>query len=284
MITRKAAPALATGCTMVLKPAEQTPLTALALAALAERAEIPAGVFNVVIGDAREIGGEFTRNPLVRKITFTGSTEVGPLLLTQSAATVKKVSMELGGNAPCLVFDDGDPVEAAAGVVATKYRNTGQACISANRIYVQEGVHDAFVANLIERVAKLRVGAGFDHGVQQEPLIDEDGVAKVEAPVDSGGRAPASPRRPVLRADSDHRSDPAMLICREETFGPIAPIIRFRDEAEAVRMANGTEFGLAAYCSRGTPPAFGESRPRWRPAWSASTPGSSPMNSRHSAG
>ncbi|MFI6245968.1 NAD-dependent succinate-semialdehyde dehydrogenase [Streptomyces sp. NPDC051016] len=231
MITRKAGPALAAGCTMVLKPAEQTPLTALALAELAERAGVPAGVLNVLTGDPREIGPELTANPLVRKITFTGSTEVGRLLLAQSAATVKRTSMELGGNAPVLVFDDADLDLAVPGVLAAKYRNTGQACISANRVYVQDGV-------------------------QQGPLIDEDAVAKVEAHVADAVAKGAE----VLHGGRRHARgglfyEPTVLtgvtsdmaVTREETFGPLTPLIRFTGEQDAVRAANDTEFGLAAY-------------------------------------
>ncbi|MPY61714.1 NAD-dependent succinate-semialdehyde dehydrogenase [Streptomyces spongiae] len=256
MITRKAGPALAAGCTMVLKPAEQTPLTALALAELAERAGVPAGVFNVVTGDPREIGPELTGNPLVRKVTFTGSTEVGRLLLAQSAATVKKTSMELGGNAPFLVFDDADVDVAVEGLIATKYRNTGQACISANRVYVQDGVYDAFAARLTERVCRLVVGDGFDEGVQQGPLIDDDAVAKVEHHVTDAHAKGATvlcggerhPRgglfyRPTVLAGVTAE----MAVTREETFGPVTPLQRFTDEAEAVRLANDTEYGLAAY-------------------------------------
>lgn len=256
MITRKAAPALAAGCTMVLKPAEQTPLTAFALALLAERAGVPPGVLNVLTGDAREIGAELTANPRVRKITFTGSTEVGRILIAQSAATVKKMSMELGGNAPFLVFDDADIDAAVTGLIATKYRNTGQACISANRVFVQAGVYDRFAAALASRVGALRVGDGFEPDVQQGPLIDTDAVAKVEshiadavakgAVVAQGGRRHARGGlffEPTVLTEVTRD----MLICREETFGPVAPLVRFTDEAEAVRMANDSEFGLAAY-------------------------------------
>ncbi|KFF98897.1 succinate-semialdehyde dehydrogenase [Streptomyces scabiei] len=256
MITRKAAPALAAGCTMVVKPAEQTPLTALALAELAERAGIPAGVFNVVVGKAREIGPELTGNPLVRKVTFTGSTEVGRLLIAQSAETVKKVSMELGGNAPVLVFDDADLDVAVSGVIAAKYRNTGQACISANRVYVQSGVYDRFAEELAKRVAEMPVGDGFEPGVLQGPLIDRAAVTKVEEHVadatSRGARVLCGGSRherggfyfqPTVLADVV----PGMVITREETFGPVTPLIRFTDEADAVSMANDTEFGLAAY-------------------------------------
>ncbi len=256
MITRKAAPALAAGCTMVVKPAEQTPLTAFALAELAARAGIPAGVFNVVTGDARIVGGELTANPLVRKITFTGSTEVGRILIAQSAPTIKKLSMELGGNAPFLVFDDADVDAAVAGLIATKYRNTGQACISANRVYVQAGIHDCFAAALSAKVADLRVGTGFEDGVQQGPLIDADAVAKVEAHIAdaiAGGASVVVGGRRHPRGGLFYEPTvltgvtAAMRICREETFGPVAPLIRFDDEAEAIRMANDTEYGLAAY-------------------------------------
>jgi succinate-semialdehyde dehydrogenase / glutarate-semialdehyde dehydrogenase len=256
MITRKAAPALAAGCTMVVKPAEQTPLTALALAELAERAGVPAGVLSIVVGDAREIGPVLTGNPIVRKVSFTGSTEVGRLLLAQSAETVKKTSMELGGNAPVLVFDDADLDQAVAGVIATKYRNTGQACISANRVYVQSGIYDRFAEALTRKVEDLVVGDGFDAGVQQGPLIDVDAVTKVEEHVadaaNLGARVLCGGRRhdrgglffePTVLADVDS----TMRITREETFGPVTPLIRFEDESDAIRMANDTEFGLAAY-------------------------------------
>ena len=256
MITRKVAPALAAGCTIVVRPAEQTPLTALALAELAERAGIPRGVFSVVLGKAREIGPELTGNPLVRKLTFTGSTEVGRLLLAQAAETVKKCSMELGGNAPLVVFDDADLEMAVEGLIATKYRNTGQACISANRAYVQSGVYDRFVARLAERVGALKVGNGFEPGVVQGPLINEDAVLKVEEHVSDavrkGARLVCGGARhelggffyqPTVLADVA----PTMLVSHEETFGPVAPIIRFDTEDEVIALANDTEFGLAAY-------------------------------------
>ena len=256
MITRKAAPGLAAGCTMVVKPAEQTPLTALALAELAERAGVPAGVLSIVVGDAREIGPVLTGNPVVRKVSFTGSTEVGRLLLAQSAETVKKTSMELGGNAPVLVFDDADLDQAVAGVIATKYRNTGQACISANRVYVQSGIYDRFAEALTRKAEDLVVGDGFDAGVQQGPLIDVDAVTKVEEHVADaaslGARVLCGGRRhdrgglffePTVLADVDS----TMRITSEETFGPVTPLIRFEDESDAIRMANDTEFGLAAY-------------------------------------
>lgn len=257
MITRKAGPALAAGCTMVVKPASQTPMTALALAELARRAGVPAGVFSVITGnDTRAIGGELTRNPLVRKITFTGSTEVGRLLLAQAAQTVKKCSMELGGNAPFIVFDDADLDAAADGVMAAKFRNTGESCIGANRVLVQAGVYEALATRIVERVAKLRVGNGLEPGVNLGPLIDAGGVAKVEEHVADalahGARLLHGGRRhalggnfyePTVLADAT----PAMRIAHEETFGPVMPLFRFETADEAIAMANDTEFGLAAY-------------------------------------
>lgn len=257
MITRKAGPALAAGCTMVVKPASQTPMTALALAVLAERAGVPAGVFSVVTGnDTRVIGGELTSNPLVRKITFTGSTEVGRVLLAQSAQTIKKCSMELGGNAPFIVFDDADLDAAADGVMSAKFRNTGESCIGANRVLVQAGVYDALAARIVERVAKLRVGNGLEEGVNLGPLIDAGGVEKVEQHVADalalGARLLHGGRRhalgghfyePTVLADAT----PAMRIAHEETFGPVMPLFRFDTDDEAIAMANDTEFGLAAY-------------------------------------
>jgi succinate-semialdehyde dehydrogenase / glutarate-semialdehyde dehydrogenase len=257
MITRKAGPALAAGCSMVVKPASQTPLTALALAELARRAGVPAGVFNVLTGnDTREIGKQLTSHPLVRKITFTGSTEVGRVLLAQAAETIKKCSMELGGNAPFIIFDDADLDAAADGVVAAKFRNTGQACISANRVLVQAGVYDAFAAKLVERVRKLNVGNGLEAGVQLGPLIDDAAVAKVEehiadavaqgATVLHGGRRHALGGRffepTVVGGATAH-----MALSREETFGPLAPLFRFGTDEEAFAIANATEYGLAAY-------------------------------------
>jgi succinate-semialdehyde dehydrogenase / glutarate-semialdehyde dehydrogenase len=257
MITRKAGPALAAGCSMVVKPASQTPLTALALAELARRAGVPAGVFNVLTGnDTREIGKQLTSHPLVRKITFTGSTEVGRVLLAQAAETIKKCSMELGGNAPFIIFDDADLDAAADGVVAAKFRNTGQACISANRVLVQAGVYDAFAAKLVERVRKLHVGNGLEAGMQLGPLIDDAAVAKVEehiadavaqgATVLHGGRRHALGGRffepTVVGGATAH-----MALSREETFGPLAPLFRFETDEEAFAIANATEYGLAAY-------------------------------------
>jgi len=256
MITRKAGAALAAGCTMVVKPASQTPLTALALALLAERAGIPAGVLNVVTGAAGEVGTELATHPRVRKLTFTGSTEVGRVLMQQSAATIKKVSMELGGNAPFLVFDDADLDAAVDGALISKYRNAGQTCVCANRIYVQDSVYEAFAAKFVAAVAKLQVGNGMDDGVRVGPLIDGRAVAKVEEHVGDalarGGRLLLGGRRhalgghfyePTVIADAH----PDMLVAREETFGPLAPLFRFSTEAEAIRLANDTEFGLASY-------------------------------------
>ncbi len=256
MITRKAGPALAAGCTVVLKPASQTPFSALALAELAERAGVPKGVFNVVTGSAAEIGGELTANPAVKKLSFTGSTEIGKLLMQQCAATVKKVSLELGGNAPFIVFDDADLDAAVEGAMASKYRNTGQTCVCVNRIYVQDGVYDAFAAKLADAVTKLKPAPGLEAGATQGPLIDDKAVAKVEehiqdalgkgARVVVGGRRHALGGRffePTVLADVDHGA----LMAREETFGPVAPLFRFTTDDEAIAMANDTEFGLAAY-------------------------------------
>jgi succinate-semialdehyde dehydrogenase/glutarate-semialdehyde dehydrogenase len=256
MITRKAAPALAAGCTMIVKPAEQTPLSALALAWLAEQAGVPAGVFSVITGNARAIGGELTASPVVRKLSFTGSTEVGRLLMAQCATTVKKLSLELGGNAPFIVFDDADVDAAVAGAMASKYRNAGQTCVCTNRLLVQEGIHDRFAEKLAEAVGKLRVGNGMDDGVVQGPLIDEPAIAKVEELVSDalahGARLVCGGKRhelgrsfytPTVIAGATS----AMRLAREEIFGPVAPLFKFKDEAEAIRMANDTEFGLASY-------------------------------------
>ncbi|MBK3798849.1 NADP-dependent succinate-semialdehyde dehydrogenase [Azospirillum brasilense] len=257
MITRKAGPALAAGCPMVIKPATATPLTALAMAVLAERAGIPAGILSVVTGSARAIGGEMTGNPTVRKLTFTGSTEIGKELMAQCAGTVKKISLELGGNAPFLVFNDADLDEAVKGAIASKYRNTGQTCVCANRLLVQSGVYDAFAAKLAEAVKALKVGPGLTtEGAQQGPLIDMAAVEKVEDHIrdatEKGARVVLGGKRhelggsffePTILADVT----PAMKVAREETFGPVAPLFRFETEEEAVRMANATEFGLAAY-------------------------------------
>jgi succinate-semialdehyde dehydrogenase/glutarate-semialdehyde dehydrogenase len=256
MITRKAGPAIAAGCTVVLKPASQTPFSALALAELAERAGIPKGVFNVVTGSAGEIGGELTSNPIVKKLSFTGSTEVGKQLMAQCAATVKKLSLELGGNAPFIVFDDADLDAAVDGAIASKYRNTGQTCVCANRLYVQDGVYDAFAAKLSEAVRKLKPAPGLEAGATQGPLIDDKAVAKVEEhiqdAVSKGARVIVGGHRherggrffePTVLADVA----PTSLMAREETFGPVAPLFRFKTDEEAIAMANDTEFGLAAY-------------------------------------
>jgi len=256
MITRKAGPALAAGCTMVLKPAESTPFSALALAVLAERAGVPAGVFSVVTGSAREIGAEMTSNPVVRKLTFTGSTGVGRLLMEQCAATIKKLSLELGGNAPFIVFDDADLDAAVEGAMASKYRNAGQTCVCANRLYVQDGIYDAFAEKLVAAVAKLKVGDGQQEGVTQGPLIDQKAVAKVEQhiadAVAKGARILAGGKRHALGQSffeptvlADVTSD--MMVAREETFGPMAPLFRFKTDDEVLALANDTEFGLASY-------------------------------------
>jgi len=257
MITRKAGAAIAAGGTMVVKPASQTPFSALALCELAERAGIPRGVINVVTGPAAEIGAELTTNPVVRKLSFTGSTATGKLLMTQCAGTLKKLSLELGGNAPFIVFDDADLDAAAAGAVASKYRNSGQTCICANRILVQDGVYDAFAAKLSSLVQQLRVGNGLEAGVTQGPLIDMAAVVKVEAhianAVSQGARVVIGGKRHALGGGFFQPTvltqvTPAMLIAREETFGPVAPLFRFQTEEEAIQLANATEFGLAAYC------------------------------------
>jgi len=257
MVTRKAAPALAAGCPIVIKPASETPLSALALCELAEQAGIPAGVFNVITTTkSREVGVELTENPLVRKFSFTGSTEVGKMLIRQCASTVKKVSMELGGNAPFLVFDDADLDAAVEGAMMSKFRNAGQTCVCANRILVQDGVYDAFAERMAAAVKELKVGNGLEEGIQQGPLIDANAVSKVEqhiadatakgAKIVTGGSAHALGGtffEPTLL--SGVTTD--MAVTREETFGPVAPLFRFSDETEAIRMANDTEFGLAAY-------------------------------------
>ena len=256
MITRKAGPALAAGCTLVCKPATQTPYSALAMAELADRAGIPKGVFNVITGSAAAIGGEMTSNPIVRKLTFTGSTEVGKKLMVQCAGTVKKLSLELGGNAPFIVFDDADLNAAVQGALASKYRNTGQTCVCANRLLIQAGVYDEFALRLKSAVAQLRVGDGLAGVTDQGPLIDAKAVSKVEehiadalakgATVLLGGKRHAlggSFFEPTILTDVT----PKMLLAREETFGPVAPLFKFETEAQAIAMANDTEFGLAAY-------------------------------------
>jgi succinate-semialdehyde dehydrogenase/glutarate-semialdehyde dehydrogenase len=256
MITRKCGPALAAGCTMVVKPASQTPYSALALAVLAERAGVPKGVFSVLTGDARGIGGAFTANPTVRKLSFTGSTAVGKLLLRQAADTVKKCSMELGGNAPFIVFDDADLDAAVEGALASKFRNAGQTCVCANRLLVQDGVYDTFAEKLTRAVAALKVGDGFEAGVDIGPLIDEAACGKVEAHI---ADAVAKGAAIAVGGRRDERGGlfftPTVLtgvtaqmqIAREETFGPVAPLFRFHDEAQAIQMANDTEVGLASY-------------------------------------
>ncbi|MEE3636692.1 NAD-dependent succinate-semialdehyde dehydrogenase [Pseudomonas sp. AL 58] len=257
MITRKAGPALAAGCTCIVKPAPETPFSALAMAALAEQAGIPPGVFNVITGDAVAIGAELTGSPVVRKLSFTGSTGIGKLLMAQCAPTLKKVSLELGGNAPFIVFDDADLERAVEGALVAKFRNAGQTCVCVNRFLVQDGIHDAFVARLAERVAALKVGDGFEPDVQQGPLINERAVAKVEEHVQDalalgaqrvcGGARHALGHgffQPTVLAGLTRE----MKVAQEETFGPLAAVFRFDTEVEAIARANETEFGLAAYC------------------------------------
>jgi succinate-semialdehyde dehydrogenase / glutarate-semialdehyde dehydrogenase len=256
MITRKAGPALAAGCTLVCKPATQTPYSALALAELAQRAGVPNGVFNVITGSAASIGGEMTSNPAVRKLTFTGSTEVGKKLMAQCAGTIKKLSLELGGNAPFIVFDDADLDAAVQGALASKYRNTGQTCVCANRFLIQAGVYQEFAKRLETAVAQLRVGDGLEGVTDQGPLIDAKAVTKVEEHIAdalaSGAKVALGGKRhalgglffePTILIDVT----PKMLVAREETFGPVAPLFKFESEAQAIAMANDTEFGLAAY-------------------------------------
>jgi succinate-semialdehyde dehydrogenase / glutarate-semialdehyde dehydrogenase len=256
MITRKAGPAFAAGCPMVLKPASQTPFSALALAVLAERAGIPKGVFSVITGSAAAIGGEMCANPIVRKVTFTGSTEIGRVLMQQCAPTIKKLSLELGGNAPFLVFDDADLDAAAEGALASKYRNTGQTCVCANRILVQEGVYEAFAQKLKAKVDTLKVGNGLGGDITQGPLIDKAGLEKVEEhvadAVAKGAKVLTGGKRHALGGTfyeptilTDVTTD--MKVTIEETFGPVAPLFKFKTEEEAIRLANATEFGLAAY-------------------------------------
>jgi succinate-semialdehyde dehydrogenase / glutarate-semialdehyde dehydrogenase len=256
MITRKCAPAMAVGCPVVVKPASATPYSALALAELAERAGVPKGVFNVVTGSAGVIGGELTSNPLVRKLSFTGSTEIGKVLMRQCASTVKKVSLELGGNAPFMVFDDANLDDAVQGALASKFRNTGQTCVCANRLLVQDGVYDEFAARLSQAVSGLKVSNGLEDGAQQGPLIDMAAVEKVEEHIQdavaNGARIVLGGKRhrlggtfyePTVLADVTTK----MKVAREETFGPVAPLFRFKTEDEAIHMANDTEFGLASY-------------------------------------
>jgi len=256
MLTRKAGAALAAGCTVVAKPASQTPFTALALAELAQRAGLPPGVLNVVTGDAESIGGVLTTHPLVRKVSFTGSTAVGKRLLAQSASTLKHVSLELGGNAPFIVFDDADLNAAVAGALASKYRNSGQTCVCANRVFVQDAIYDAFAEKFSAAVAQLKVGDGFTPGVETGPLISAAALEKVEAHIADALAHGAT----LLTGGARHAlggqffqptvlagCTPAMQVCRDETFGPVAPLVRFHDEAEVIRLANDTEYGLAAY-------------------------------------
>ena len=257
MITRKAGPALAAGCPCIVKPAPETPFSALAMAALAEKAGIPAGIFNVITGDAIAIGAELTQSSDVRKLSFTGSTAIGKLLMAQCAPTLKKVSLELGGNAPFIVFDDADIERAVDGALIAKFRNAGQTCVCVNRFLVQDGIYDAFVSRLGERVGLLQVGDGFCTGVSQGPLINDRAVAKVEEHVQDalskgarliqGGERHALGHgffQPTVLADTTQQ----MKVAKEETFGPLAAVFRFSNEAEAIQVANDTEFGLAAYC------------------------------------
>jgi succinate-semialdehyde dehydrogenase / glutarate-semialdehyde dehydrogenase len=254
MITRKAGPALAAGCTMVLKPASQTPFSALALAELAHRAGIPKGVFSVVTGSAGDIGGELTSNPIVRKLSFTGSTEVGRQLMAECAKDIKKVSLELGGNAPFIVFDDADLDKAVEGAIISKYRNNGQTCVCANRLYIQDAVYDEFAAKLKVAVGKLKIGNGLEEGTTTGPLIDDKAVAKVKEHIADAIAKGAT----VLTGGNSMEGnffEPTILVnvskdaavSKEETFGPLAPLFRFKDEAEVIAMANDTEFGLASY-------------------------------------
>lgn len=256
MITRKCAPALAAGCAVVIKPALETPLTALALGELAQRAGLPPGAINIITGDAAAIGEVFCEHPAVRFVGFTGSTEIGKLLMRQAASGVKKVGLELGGNAPFIVFDDADLDAAVAGAMVSKYRNMGQTCVCANRLYVQEGIYDAFSLKLAEAVGKLKVGDGVDEGVQQGPLITPKAVEKVESHIADalakGARVLVGGHRhelggtffePTVLADVT----PDMVVARDETFGPVAPLFRFKDEADVIAQANATQFGLAAY-------------------------------------
>jgi len=256
MITRKCAPALAAGCPVVVRPATQTPFSALALAELADRAGIPPGIINVITGPSGKMGAELTGNPIVRKLSFTGSTEVGKLLMEQCSGTVKKVSLELGGNAPFIVFDDADLDAAVEGAIASKYRNAGQTCVCANRILVQDGIHDAFAEKLAKAVSELKVGDGLEAGVEQGPMIDTAAIRSVEEHVADAVNKGAK----ILTGGSPHElgerffqptviteATPDMKVAREEIFGPVAPIFRFSTEEEAIAMSNDTEFGLAAY-------------------------------------
>jgi succinate-semialdehyde dehydrogenase/glutarate-semialdehyde dehydrogenase len=256
MITRKVAPALAAGCPVVVKPASSTPFSALALAELADRAGFPKGVFSLLTGDTKAIGGELTSNPIVRHLSFTGSTEVGRLLMEQCSGTLKKLSFELGGNAPFIVFNDADLEAAVDGAIVSKYRNTGQTCVCANRLLVQDGVYDAFTTKLTDKVRQFKIGNGMDAAVTQGPLIDGNAVAKMEEHISDavakGARIVIGGKRHALGGTFYEPTilvdvKPEMKVAREETFGPLAPLFRFRTEEEAIAMANDTEFGLAAY-------------------------------------
>ncbi len=256
MITRKVAPALAAGCPVVVKPASSTPFSALALAELADRAGFPEGVFNILTGDTKAIGGEMTSNPIVRHLSFTGSTEVGRILMNQCSGTIKKLAFELGGNAPFIVFNDADLDAAVEGAIVSKYRNTGQTCVCANRLLIQEEVYETFTNKLIEKVRQLRVGNGMEPGVTQGPLIDQNAVQKVEEhiadAVSKGATVVTGGKRHTLGGTFFQPTilvnvKPEMKVAREETFGPLAPLFPFKTEEDAIRMANDTEFGLAAY-------------------------------------
>ena len=293
MIARKLGPALAAGCTIVMKPATQTPFSGLAWGVLCQAAGIPDGVVNILTGSAREIGGELTSNPLVKKITFTGSTPVGKLLLEQAAKTVKKVSMELGGNAPFIVFDDADLDRAVEGAVAAKYRNAGQTCVCTNRFLVQDGIHDAFAERMAAASKGLKVGNGLEDGVQQGPLIDENAVKKVEEhigdAVAKGARVIAGGHRHALGGTFFEPTvltgvTPAMAVAREETFGPLSPLFRFKDEARGgAAWPTTPSSGSPATSTPATSAAPSGSRRRWTTGWSASTRASSPRRWRPSA-
>ncbi len=282
MITRKAGPAFAAGCAMVLKPASQTPFSAIAIALLAERAGLPKGLFSVLTGSASAIGGEMTASPIVRKLTFTGSTEIGAKLYEQSAPTIKKLGLELGGNAPFIVFDDADLDKAVEGALIAKYRNNGQTCVCANRLYVQDAVYDAFAEKLTAAVARLKIGNGLDEGVVLGPLIDPAALEKVEehvADAVSKGARILQGGKPHALGGTFYEATiladvtPEMAVAREETFGPLAPLFRFKDEADVIAQANDTEFGLASYFYANDLSRVFRSPKRWNMAWSASIPG-----------
>ena len=281
MITRKVAPALAAGCAIIVKPAEQTPLTALALAKLAQDAGIPAGVLQVVTGEAAQVGKVLCDSPVVRKLSFTGSTEVGRILMAQCAPSIKKLSLELGGNAPVIVFDDANLDAAVAGIMASKFRNSGQTCVCANRIYVQDGIYERLAEKLVAAVEQLKVGDGSGKappGAADRQRCGGEGAEPYRRRVDQRGAD--RHRRPAARAGGTFFQPTVvtgvtqkMRFAKEETFGPVAPLFRFHDEAEAIAMANDTEFGRPPTCSRRTPRASGACRRHWSTAWSASTPG-----------